>query len=88
MTENEKVRVIIYTTPTCPDCRALKLWLDGKRIPYEERDLREPAVADEAKSRTGVRVAPITVVGDAFFFGTFQTQRPKIEAALGLSHAA
>lgn len=22
--------VIIYTTPTCPDCRALKTWLKNK----------------------------------------------------------
>lgn len=80
--------VTIYTTPTCPDCRALKQWLGEGGISYEERDLTDPAVAQEAKTRTGVRVAPITFVGEAFFFGPFASQRPQIEAALGLAKAA
>ena len=29
--------VIVYTTPTCPDCRALKAWLSQRGITYEER---------------------------------------------------
>lgn len=80
--------VVIYTTPTCPDCQALKRWLGERSIPYEERDLRDAAVADEAKARTGVRVAPITFLGEAFFYGTFLSQRPQIEAALGRAGAA
>ncbi|GMA14686.1 glutaredoxin family protein [Deinococcus metallilatus] len=75
-------KVILYATPTCPDCHALRLWLNQHSIPFEERDLTDPAVADEAKARYGVRVAPITVVGEQFFFGTFDQQRPKIEALL------
>lgn len=74
--------VTLYTTPTCPDCRALKTWLDRQSVPYLERDLTDPAVADEAKARYGVRVAPVTVIGDRFFSGTFPAQRPHIEAAL------
>ena len=77
-------RVTVYTTPTCPDCRALKQWFDAEGIDYEERDLSDVAVMEEAKARTGVRVAPITFVGDRFFFGTYGEQRPKIAAALGL----
>lgn len=74
--------VLIYTTPTCPDCRALKAWLDGQGVAYEERDLTDPVVAEEAKKRTGVRVAPVTLVGPAVFYGTFAQQRPKLVAAL------
>lgn len=74
--------VLIYTTPTCPDCRALKAWLNGQGVAYEERDLTDPVVAEEAKTRTGVRVAPVTMVGDAVFYGTFAQQRPKLVAAL------
>lgn len=76
--------VVIYTTPTCPDCHALKRWLEASGIPYEERDLTDRAVMDEAKARTGLRVAPITFIGDEFFYGTFADQRPKIAAALEL----
>ncbi len=74
--------VILYATPTCPDCHALRLWLGRRGIPFEERNLTDPAVADEAKARYGVRVAPITVVGEPFFYGTFDQQRPKLEALL------
>lgn len=74
---------ILYATSTCPDCHALRLWLSKRGISFEERDLTIPAVADEAKVRYGVRVAPITVIGEHFFYGTFDPQRPRIEALLG-----
>ena len=80
--------IVIYTTPTCPDCRALKGWLASLGIAYEERDLTNSKIMEEAKTRTGVRVAPITFVGEQFFYGTFAHQRPRIAAALGLGIAA
>ncbi|MFO1151027.1 MAG: heavy metal translocating P-type ATPase [Alsobacter sp.] len=74
--------VVIYTMPSCPECGALKTWLRGAGIPFEERDLADPAVMAEAKSRTGFRTAPITVIGDRAFSGTFQMQKPSIAASL------
>ena len=76
--------VIIYTTPTCPDCRQLKEWLTKMHIPFEERDLTDPHIMAEAKARTGVRVAPITLIGDKVFYGTFISQKPDLIVALGL----
>lgn len=76
--------ILIYTTPTCPDCHALKRWLSEQGLPYEERDLTDPLIADEAKARTGVRVAPITIVGSEVLYGTFQSQKPGLMKALGL----
>jgi len=76
-------QVIVYTTPTCPDCRALKAWLAGRGIAFEERDLTDPAVMNEAKARTGLRVAPITIVNGEVFFGTFEKQRPELARLLG-----
>lgn len=75
--------VLLYTTPTCPDCHALKTWLGQHGVAYTERDLTDPAVTHEAKTRYGVRVAPITVMGDRFFFGTFADQRPQLQRLLG-----
>lgn len=72
--------VIIHTTPTGPDCHALQRWLETSGIPYVERDMTDGAVLEEAKARTGVRVAPITFVGKEFFYGTFADQRPKTAA--------
>ncbi|MGO4741692.1 glutaredoxin family protein [Bosea sp. 2KB_26] len=78
----------IFTTPTCPDCLALKRWLNLQKLPFIERDLRDPAIAEEAKRRTGVRVAPITIIdGKHVFFGTFAVQRLEIEALLDLTKA-
>lgn len=85
MTENEDSRVIVYTTPTCPDCRVLKAWLTAQGVAFEERDLTDAAVMEEAKARTGVRVAPITLVGNRVFYGTFPAQKPGLSEALGLN---
>lgn len=76
--------VIIYTTPTCPDCHMLKAWLNIERVAFEERDLTSPEIMAEAKARTGVRVAPITLVGKEVFYGTFPSQKPGLSEALGL----
>lgn len=74
--------VIVYSTPTCPDCRSLKAWLTRIGIPFAERDLTNEAVMAEAKRRFGVRVAPITQIDDWFTYGTFEDQKPRIEARL------
>ena len=75
-------QVVVYSTPTCPDCRTLKGWLARLGIAYTERDLTDQAVMDEAKRRFGVRVAPITEIGDWFTYGTFEDIKPRIEARL------
>lgn len=88
MTTQPKPSVEVYTTPTCPDCHALKTWLAKMGVPFIEHDLTRPEVAEEAKRRTGVRVAPVTVIGSDVFYGTFLDQRPRIAAKLGLAQAA
>lgn len=85
MTDASAPHILIYTTPTCPDCRALKRWLVEQGIAYEERDLTDPLIAEEAKARTGVRVAPISIVGSEIFYGTFQSQKPGLTRALRLT---
>ena len=74
--------IILYTTPTCPDCSALKTWLGRLGYRFEEYDLTDPAIADEARARTGVRVAPITIVGDEVTYGSFALQKPVLERLL------
>ena len=88
MASSSHPQVIIYTTPTCPDCRTLKAWLEREGIAFEERDLSDPKIMEEAKTRTGVRVAPITLVGEKVFYGTFPSQKPDLTVALGLSNAS
>jgi len=88
MADTEFPDVEIFTTPTCPDCRQLKAWLTLNDVPFSERDLTDPAVAEEAKARTGVRVAPITVIGTNVSYGTFASQRPKLADLLSLPRGA
>lgn len=85
MLNTENTSLLIYTTPTCPDCRSLKAWLSDKGVAYVERDLSDPDIMAEAKVRTGVRVAPITIIGDEVFYGTFADQKPRLVEALSLS---
>ena len=81
-------KVVIYTTATCPDCWALKAWLEREGIRFAERDLSDPKIMADAKARTGVRVAPITLVGEKVFYGTFPSQKPGLTVALGLFDTA
>lgn len=81
-------KVFVYTIPTCPDFWALKAWLKREGIAFEEGDLSDPQIMAEAKPRTGSRVAPITLVGETAFYGTFPSQKPGLTGALGLSKSA
>ena len=83
----QDAQIEIYTTPTCPDCLALKRWFRDRQLNFIEHDLRDPAVAEDARKRTGVRVAPITLINGRVTFGTFAEQRPALELALGAAHA-
>jgi hypothetical protein len=66
----------------------LKRWFAAHGIPFAERDLRNPAIAEEARRRTGIRIAPITVIDGSAFYGRFAEQVRQIEAALGMQRAA
>lgn len=84
--------VEIYTSPTCPDCATLKRWLTAQGIHYQgihyvERDLTNPRIADEARRRTGPRIAPITLVDGKAIWGTAAEQLPRLRRLLATDHA-
>lgn len=74
--------VLLYTSPGCPDCSAVRAYLQRHGVAFEERDISAPGVADEAKARYGVRIAPITVIGDEALYGTFSAQKARLDALL------
>ena len=74
--------VLLYTSPGCPDCAAVRRYLEAHHITYEERDVTAPGIADEAKSRYGIRVAPITVIDGEAIWGTFADQKPELDARI------
>lgn len=75
--------ITLYTTPGCSACAAVKRYLDAKGFAYTEKDVSQnERWVDEMKRLSGVRIAPVTVVNDRAFYGTFDRQRPQLEAAL------
>ena len=76
-------QAVLYTTPGCSACAAVKNYLRGRGVAFAEKDVTtDPAYLEEMKRLAGVRIAPVTVIGDQAFYGTFDQQRPLIDAAL------
>ncbi len=66
---------IVYSTPRCPDCQALKAWLARTGTAFEERDLTDPTVMADAQ--TGVRVAPVNRFGDHVIWRVRPGSKPR-----------
>ena len=63
-------RVTVYSTPTCPYCTAVKQYLDGKNIDYDEVDVAaDPNAAQDLVSRTGQQGVPQTEIDGSFVIG-------------------
>ncbi|MES2845131.1 MAG: NrdH-redoxin [Pseudomonadota bacterium] len=70
-----------------PDCAVLKRWLETEGLIYIERDLRNPRIADEARRRTGLRIAPITIIDGKALWGSVANQIARLRPMIGVSHA-
>lgn len=79
--------VELFTTPICPDCTLLKRWLDAQGVAYVERDLRNPRNADEARNRTGQRIAPITIIDGKALWGPVADQIARLRPLIAAAHA-
>lgn len=77
----------LFTTPTCPDCAILKRWLEAQGLAYIERDLRKPQIADEARSRTGLRIAPITIIDGKALWGPAADQITRLRSLIAVADA-
>ncbi|MDP3342336.1 glutaredoxin [Frigidibacter sp.] len=77
----------LFTTPTCPDCAILKRWLEAQGLVYIERDLRIPGIAEEARRRTGLRIAPITIIDGKALWGPAADQVARLRPLIGVAHA-
>ncbi|MFC3862555.1 glutaredoxin family protein [Deinococcus antarcticus] len=78
-----KPEITIYTVPNCADCEAVKHLLTRQGAAFTEKNVRgDPAALQEMQRRAGVRIAPVTIIGDQAFYGLFDHQRPRILAAL------
>lgn len=58
--------IIVWTKPSCQQCRMVKYRLEVAGVPFEERDLTDPHNAKDLAHFVGLgyRSAPITEFGD------------------------
>ncbi len=76
-----KLKVVVYTTPSCVYCHALMAWLEENNIDFVERDLSDETVREKAIKKLGYEPSsvPLTVIGDKEIAGF---NRPAIKKAL------
>ncbi|UNK18255.1 glutaredoxin family protein [Paenibacillus sp. N3/727] len=78
----KKLKVEVYTTPTCEDCRNFKKFLNDHEISYKEYSIaNEPKYAEELRKRSGKTLVPTIYINDQEFFG-FVFNRQEIEKLL------
>jgi glutaredoxin-like YruB-family protein len=73
--------VIIYSTPTCPYCKAAKAYFKERSVQYSEKDVSADAAAQEemTKKSGGFMGVPVIDIDGTIVLGF---DKPKIEAAL------
>lgn len=78
----KKLKVEVYTTPTCEDCRNFKKFLNEHGISYKEYSIAdEPKYADKLRQRSGKTLVPTIYINNQEFFG-FVFNRQEIEKLL------
>ncbi|OIO26555.1 NrdH-redoxin [Candidatus Micrarchaeota archaeon CG1_02_55_22] len=77
---NEKQKVIVYSTKTCPYCVMAKDYLTSKGVPYEDVDVgSDRARAQEMVSKSGQMGVPVLDIDGKVILGF---DRGAIDAAL------
>lgn len=69
--------IIVYGTPTCGYCHALKAWLDDNKVDYTYKDIAtNPAAQAELMAKLGgnIQVVPVTFIKDAKIEGFNRNQ--------------
>lgn len=75
-------KVEIYTTPTCPDCKAAKEFFLSHNINYIEHNIEvDSKNMDKLIEITGKHIVPTIIIKDEIFIG-FSVNREKIESIL------
>jgi glutaredoxin-like YruB-family protein len=74
--------VIVYTTPTCPWCQAVKEYLAERDIPYEEVDVAsDMEAAMEMVRKSGQMGTPVVEIDGEIVVGF---DRGRLDCLLGL----
>lgn len=63
------MKISLYTTPNCPQCRISKKMLDEAKVEYEIIDLSQNAEAMEMVKGLGYVSAPVVIAGNSHWSG-------------------
>lgn len=75
-------RVIVFSTPTCSFCNAVKRYFREKKIQFKDVDVsRDSAAARDMVRRSGQSGVPVVDIGGKIVIGF---DRPKIDRYLGI----
>lgn len=81
--DTKRKRVIVFTTPTCTYCNAVKRYLRQQKIRFREVDVsRDAAAQRDMVRRSGQMGVPVVDIGGRVVVGF---DRPKIDSLLGLN---
>ena len=82
-TNKNQPRVIIFSTPTCTYCNAVKRYLHDKGVRYKDVDVsRDTVAARDMVRRSGQMGVPVVDIGGKIVIGF---DRPKIDRYLGIT---
>ena len=64
------MKVVVYSTNSCPYCVMVKEWLDEQGIEFIEKNVQEdPAVAEEMVEKSGQMGVPVTDIDGQIVVG-------------------
>ncbi|MEA3407617.1 MAG: glutaredoxin domain-containing protein [Chloroflexota bacterium] len=76
----ERKRVVVFTAPSCPYCRAVKSYLTQQQVRFKEVDVsRDQRAARDLVRKTGQMGVPVVLIGGRPVVGF---NRPKIDELL------
>ncbi len=72
-------QVVIYSLPTCPNCKRAKKYLSQKGIPYIEYDVaKDKERTKEMMQKSGQLGVPVILVNDDVLIGFNQSNLDKL----------
>ena len=63
------MKLKVYSTENCPDCRVVKSYLSALNIEFEEVVVKEAETIEHIEKTTGQRKVPVVENGNGFVVG-------------------
>ncbi|MFH1683194.1 MAG: glutaredoxin family protein [Candidatus Woesearchaeota archaeon] len=63
------MKLKVYTTKNCPDCKVLKSYLSAINLDFEEVLVNTPELVEHVVQKTGQKKVPVVENGKGFVIG-------------------